>query len=792
MTPPSPPSDDPRVDLALRKLEFPKVLERIAHHAMSSPGRDAVMRIEPLHDLTTIRRCLDETSSAKEILVEEHSVPLSSFRDIRPHLRKTQVANQGLAAVELLDVALVLRTSREMHLFLKRRSTRHNSLARFVPALLLDRVVEYNISEAIDEQGMVRDGASQELRRLRHDMAATRDGLHKRLASILRRVSEQEFAQDEIITTRDGRLVIPIKAEFKGRVPGFVHSSSASGATVFVEPTETLELNNALRELQLAEQREILRILAALTAQVAEVREPLEQSYHALVELDALFASARYSIEVVGLAPEMSETPLVRIEDGRHPVLLQRHARADVVPLSVSLGGHETALVITGPNAGGKTVALKTIGLLCVCAACGLHVPAGSGTVLHPFRRLFVDIGDDQSIEQDLSTFSSHLVLLRTILEGADEHSLVLVDEIGAGTDPEEGSALAMAVLDELRARRALCVATTHQGSLKAFAHSTESIANGSMEFDPSTLRPTFRFRPGVPGSSYALELADRIGLPAGVLQRARDRMGSEKTRLESLLVELDRRRKEMTEAQDVLRRRTDEAERKAADLTERLKALREETKAEKARAIREAREIVANARRTIEQAVRDVRESTGDLTKIKSARSQVDALKAELEGREREIASTIPNEHTDLQRGDRVRLRDGSSEGEIVEVDGDRATVLVGSMRLRMDLRQLVRMTGKSSSASGGPVTPFEWPSASPDVDVRGLTGDEAIAQIELALERAVVAGLHRIDIIHGKGTGALRKRVTEYLKTAPHIRSHRLADWNEGGAGVTVVELD
>lgn len=792
MTASTTPTHDPHVDLALRKLEFPKVLERIAHHAMSSPGREAVMRIVPLTDRSAIRQRLDETTAAKEILVEENVVPLSNFRDIRPQLRKTLVANQGLAAVELLDVALVLRTSREMHLFLKRRTSQHTALARFTPALLLDRVVEYNIGQAIDEQGMVRDTASQELRRLRHDMTATRDGLQKRLASILRRVSEQEFAQDEIITTRDGRLVIPIKSEFKGHVPGFVHSSSASGATVFIEPTETLELNNALRELQLAEQREILRILAALTAQVAEVREPLERSYHTLVELDALFASARYSIEVVGTAPDMSEMPVIRIEDGRHPVLLQRHGRTDVVPLSVDLGGPETALVITGPNAGGKTVALKTIGLLCVCAASGLHVPAGSATVLYPFQHLFVDIGDDQSIEQDLSTFSSHLVLLRTILEGADERSLVLVDEIGSGTDPEEGSALAMAVLGELRSRRSLCVATTHQGSLKAFAHSTEGIANGSMEFDPSTLRPTFRFRPGVPGSSYALELAERIGLPADVLQRARDRMGSDKTRLESLLVELDRRRLEMQKAQDVLRRRTDEADRKTADLAERLRALREETRAEKAKAVREAREIVANAGRTIEQAVRDVRESMGDLAKIKSARAQVESLKTEIERREFEVAPPLLSGSDDFMPGDRVRMLDGSSEGEIVDIDGERATVLVGSMRIRLEVRQLVRLTGSRPAAAGAGGAPVELPAASPEVDVRGLTGDEAIVQVELALERAVVVGLHRVDIIHGKGTGALRKRVTEYLKSAPHIRSHRLADWNEGGAGVTVVELE
>ncbi|MEK6650311.1 MAG: hypothetical protein AABY75_05005, partial [Bacteroidota bacterium] len=661
-------------------------------------------------------------TAAKEILVEDHATPLASFRDIRLHLKKTLVANQGLTPHELLDVALVLRTSREMHLFLKRRSERHAVLARFLPRLYVDRVVEYNISQAIDEQGGIKDSASRELRRLRSDIASSRESLQRRLASILRHVSEQDFAQDDIITTREGRLVIPIKAEFKGRVSGFIHSTSASGATVFLEPTETLELNNALREFQLAEQREILRILSELTAQVGEIRDTVAESLKALIEVDVLFACGGYSIEVVGSAPTISDEPIIRIEDGRHPVLLQRHDRSDVVPLSVSLGGESTTLVITGPNAGGKTVALKTIGLLSVCAASGLHIPAGSDTTLFPFAPVFVDIGDDQSIEQDLSTFSSHLVHLREIVNGADDRSLVLVDEIGSGTDPDEGGAIAMAVLTELRARRALCVATTHQGSLKAFAHSTPGIVNGSMEFDASTLRPTFRFRAGVPGSSYALELAERIGLPQDTLDLARQRLGPDKIRLEALLVELERVRQEIELERVSLRGEREQVERREADVSVKLKTLRAELREMRSTALREAKELVASGSRAIEHAVREVRESAGDLAKIKAARASVETYRTDIERLHQDLQPEPEELSTSLSVGDWVRLREGREPGDLVALEEGRAIVLFGTLRMRVDPRNLVRIPRESgvSMRPPQPAHTYELPEATPEVDVR------------------------------------------------------------------------
>src|SRR3989338_4922192 len=534
---------DHHFSAAIRKLEFGKVLDRVAKSAVSEPGREAVNSVLPTSNAADIARSLDEVTAAKEILIEEHAIPLSSFRSILVPLKKTLVVNQSLTPKELLDVGLVLRTSRDMNVFLRRRTERYPVLAQYVSGLFADKVVEYNIAQAIDEEGGIKDSASRDLRQIRNDMVASREALQRRLAAILRKVSEQEFAQDDIITTRDGRLVIPVKTEFKGRGAGFIHSSSASGATVYVEPTETLELNNGFRELQIQEQREIQRILTELTRQVAEIRSPLEVAFQSLVALDVIFAKARFSIEIIGTAPTIARTPTIRIREGRHPVLLIRHPRSEVVPLDLDLGSDHWTLVITGPNAGGKTVALKTVGLLTLCAMAGLHIPAGSETEVFPFPSMFVDIGDDQDLENDLSTFSSHLVHLREILQNADAASLVLVDEIGSGTDPEEGGALAAAVLNELTKRHALTIATTHHCTLKVFAHSAPGVQNGSMEFDQRTLKPTFCFRAGVPGSSFALALAERIGLDKEVLAKARESMGSEKTRLESLLVELEQLR---------------------------------------------------------------------------------------------------------------------------------------------------------------------------------------------------------------------------------------------------------
>jgi DNA mismatch repair protein MutS2 len=468
--------------------------------------------------------------------------------------------------------------------------------------------------------------------------------------------------------------------------------------------------------------------------------------------------------------------------------LLQRHPREEVVPLELELGASVRTLVITGPNAGGKSVAMKTVGLLALCTQAGMHIPAAPESELGVFDDVFVDIGDDQSIENDLSTYSSHLLRLRDILQGANQKSLVLIDEIGAGTDPAEGAALAASVLKDLTERGALTIATTHHGMLKAFAHETPGVANASLEFDHETLKPTYRFRSGVPGSSYALELAKRLGVPTYIIDRARDLVGDEKVKLEQLLADLERQSQVY---QEQIRQVSGERDRLTSlvrTYDEKMRDLRKELQSIRRKAIDEARDIVLGAQAVIEKTIKEIRESAANKAIVRSVREDVQNLHrriAELGGEEQ------PAEPQDLHVGDTVRFKDGAQTGEIVEIKQPFATVLSGSTKLRVRLETLLKVGAQRLPAALASETLYT-PEGKTEIDLRGLLGEEAIPKVERFLDDAVVAGLHRVDIIHGKGTGALRKRVADFLKTCPHVKAYRLGEWNEGGTGVTVVELE
>lgn len=773
---------------AIRKLEFDRVLERVSRHAASDAGRQAVRSLVPSIDESTITIELDRVSETKSLLIAAGDLPFEGLSDIRPALRKTTIENSVLAPEELLSVAGTLRASRMVHAHLSKHRALAPLLSPMSGKLVVDKIVEYNIRQAIDETGRINDAASKELRTIRSAMVSVTESLRKRLGMILKQVSEQEFLQEEIITTRDGRLVIPVKSEFKRQVPGFIHSTSASGATTYIEPAETLDLNNQLRELQLSEQREIMKILSELTAQVRQIRENLEESLVALTELDALSARARYSIEVLGNAARVAAGGTLRLVEARHPGLLQRHTREEVVPLWLEFEGDVRTLLITGPNAGGKSVALKSIGLLALCAQSGLHVPAGPGTELPIFTSIYVDIGDDQSIEQDLSTFSSTLLTYREILEGADSFSLVLLDELGAGTDPAEGGALAMAILAELTHRRTTTIATTHTGSLKVFAHNTPGIMNGSMEFDHKELRPTYRFVSGVPGGSYAFELAGRLKFPPALLAEARKALGTDQVRLESLLLELERKAQEYRELLAQATGERDRLQSLVSTYESKLKEVRLEIAELKKSAKSEARSIIKDAQATVERVVREIREQQAASSAVRSARQELQSVRERhtAEGEEHE---QIPDEV--LAPGDAVRLEDSSAVGQIQEIRAKSAIVTWSHGTIQVPLAKLRKakrsdVSGQTASSSS---VSFE---ARTELDLRGMRVDEIQEAVEHFLDSAFLGGLHRVDIIHGKGTGALRKRVTELLQSHPQVRSFRMGEWNEGGTGVTVVELE
>jgi DNA mismatch repair protein MutS2 len=774
---------------AIRKLEFEKVLDRLQQFVSSEPGRNLTAHLAPMTDTRLIELELQRVSEAKQLLIVEGAAPLDGIKDIVPALKRAAIENHVLNSRELLEIASTLRASRTLAAFLTKREKNYPLLALFLSQLYSDKVIEYNILECIDEEGRIRDSASKELLRIRREMISTAETLRKRLAAILKRVSERDFLQEEIVTTRDGRMVVPVKTEYKKQVPGFIHTSSASGATVFIEPAETLDLNNALTELQLSEQREIANILSNLTGQVREIQPHMEPMLTTLSTLDLLFAKAKYSIEILGNPPRMSNEILVRLFQARHPVLLQKHRREEVVPLDLEMGDTVRTMIITGPNAGGKSVAMKCVGLLALCAQAGLHIPVAPESELGVFDSIFVDIGDEQSIEDDLSTYSSHLLRLRDVVVGANPRSLVLLDEIGAGTDPAEGGALAASILTELTQRGATTIATTHHGMLKAFAHETPLVSNASMEFNQETLKPTYRFRFGVPGSSYALELAKRLDLPLAVVERAREFVGDEKVKLENLLTELERQTQEYrAQILDVSAER-DKLNSLVKVYEQKMKDLREELKVIRKQAVEEAKGIVQDAQALIERSVKEIRESSAEKRTVQNARENVKVFQKKIQ----EI--TAAEEHTPvatLEVGDIVRVKDSLQEGEIVELKPPVATVLFGNAKLKLRAESLVKLKTRKGPASEFVASALYMPDGRTEIDLRGMLGDEAIPHVERFLDDALVAGLHRVDIIHGKGTGALRKRITEFLKTYPHVKAFRLGEWNEGGAGVTVVELD
>ncbi len=778
----------PGFDTAIQKLEFDKVLSRISHLALSEPGKSRALEITPSSNVSEIENELRRVQEAKELLILEGTVPFQDLRDITSSVKKCAIENSMLTGQELHRIGSILATSRIIRTFLGKHREQSQSLQIFQQELLIDKVVEYNISSAIDEQGNVRDGASKELRRIRSSIGEASESLKRKLESILKRISEHDVFQEDIITTRDGRMVIPVKTEFKRNVPGFIHSSSASGATTYIEPAESLELNNLMRELMLEEQREIERILKTLTQQVRDIRQPLMQSYEALVTLDVLFAKGRYSIEIIGSAPTIIQHPTIELVNARHPVLVLRHKREEVIPLNLNLDQKIKTLVITGPNAGGKSVAMKTVGLLVLCVQSGIHIPADESTQISIFKKLFVDIGDDQSIEQDLSTFSSHLTTLKEIISSADEKTLVLIDEIGAGTDPEEGGALAIAVLSELTQRSSFTVATTHLGMLKAFVHQSEHMLNGSMEFDHVHLRPTYRFIPGVPGSSYALELATRMGLSESIIYKAKGYLGEEKIQLEDLLLDISSRSQKydkqldlLTKERDALAKMIQSYESKMAESQREARTIRQDAK-------KEAENIVSDAKSKIENIIRNIREDNASKKTIQKSRMEIQTAIAELKKESGEEKAYIPQ---DFRIGDLVYLQGGSETGEITEIRNEIAVVTWKHGSIRVSMSTLRKADRKSETTHNGRSvfdTPFEVKN---EIDLRGLTGDEAVQLVEKFLDDAFVAGLFKVSIIHGKGTGALRKRITELLRTLKNVKTFNLGEWNEGGSGVTVVEL-
>jgi DNA mismatch repair protein MutS2 len=791
---------------ALNVLEYREALDLVARHASSALGAEAVRALEPSADLGWIEPELRRVDEMRAFLGGDSGWGLAAIPDVREAVRRLRVEGSVLEAGQLRGIATLLTSSRTTRraLLANGGGERFPLLALLAGGLVEAEKDEAQIARAIDEAGAVRDDASPELYRLRREIKTVRGRLVERLAQYMGGLPEHFRVPDASVTVRDGRYVIPVRREGRGEVGGIVHDESATGATLFVEPPLAVEAMNRLRELEASEAREVLRILRELTDRLRPLQPELVASLDALVALDSVFARARYALRTDGVRPEMlaAGTEHYAVVNGRHPLLLAR--TRDVVPFDLMMDGRERTLLISGPNTGGKTVLLKAVGLISLLAQSGVVPPVGPGTKLPIFRAVFADIGDEQSIEASLSTFSAHLKNLREALEGADWESLVLTDEAGSGTDPVEGGALAAAVLVELTRRSCFTVATTHLGQLKLLATQEPGIVNASLQFDAERLVPTYRLVKGVPGRSYGLAIARRLGLPENVLATAEATLPQGERDVARLLLELEAKEQRLDDWQARAEKVVNETERVRDELKERERQLAAREKDAERRARQQARDLLLKSREEVEAAIRELR-AAADEQKLDEAARAARRRVEEAAKRQREKAPAERRQKAapraragapaaELAPGLRVRIESLGRTGTVVELRDGKATVEAGAMRLVLPREDLTPLPAGDQQAerqkpSGGYFV--HSVDARPEVDLRGMRVDEVETALGRAVDDAILAGLPSFRIIHGKGTGALRAHVRDLLKADRRIATQRPGELFEGGTGVTVVEF-
>ncbi len=756
-------------------LELPAILNRLADYASFAGGRERAHTLTPSADPVEVRRRLQETAEARALLAVEGGVTLHGAHDLRPQIENA-VRGRRLLAQDLLRVYDTLVVARRLRRSLIRREERFPILASIAHRIDPCPALADEIERCLDERGQVLDRASAELMSIRAEVRAVHERLMERLERILNAPRNARYLQEKYITQRDGRYVLPVKAECKGYFPGIVHDRSASGATLFVEPLATVELNNRWRELQVAEEHEVERILLELSGLVAAAADELRQTLDALARLDLAFAKARYADHLRASMPEMVEFAhpgaIIDLRQARHPLL----DPAKVVPIDFALTDDYFIVVITGPNTGGKTVALKTIGLLALMAQCGLHLPVDEGSRLSVFDHICADIGDEQSIEQSLSTFSSHMGNIVNILRVVSDRSLVLLDELGAGTDPLEGAALAQSLLIHLRQRRVTTVATTHYPELKTFAYETPGMVNACVEFDPETLAPTYRLTIGLPGQSNALAIAARLGLAEVIVRRAQSFLSSDHLDAGRLLAQI-------RDTQAQAERARLEAEAAAARWRSRLDGVEQERQRLLAQAREEALAELEALRAELRELRRQLRRAPPTPTTVARVESKLDAL-----------ARQIVPERDDggIAVGDTVWLEGLDATGEVIALDEERAEVLVGTFKVRTRRSSLrLRRKGPTQPTGGGEVVLPPSPPVGLELHLRGMRVADALSRLDRYLDEAFRAHVPFVRIVHGKGTGALRQAVREFLSHHPLVGSFRSGREGEGDTGVTVVEF-
>lgn len=776
---------------AFEKLEFNKIVKHLASFASTEKGKELLLNLTPSPDYSVVYEEGMIVNEAKNSLINISNPPLEYLPSLDESLSQSRIEGALISSKRILDILNLAKTSRILLQFIKSNKETSPLLNQCAQGLFSDKLFEHQVQKIINDQGEVKENASKQLSEIRRDIRNKKDELVKSINRIIKSLRDDDFVREEYLTLRDGRMVIPVKAEHKRHLRGFIHSESSTGQTVYIESEETLELNNDIVSLSFAERREIERLLKELTKLIGQHSNELKSSLDKIAYIDSVFARAKYSLEIIGSFPQINQSEIFSISEARHPLLIKKIGRRETVPLDFKLDD-SNVIIITGPNAGGKTVVLKTIGLLALMLQSGIHIPVSPDSNFHIFSNILLDIGDEQSIEDDLSTFSSHLKNLKSILEDADEKSLILLDEIGTGTDPTEGSALAAAILKKLLEKKSLVFASTHHGSLKLFAYSFEGMQNAAMQFDHERLTPTYKFILGVPGSSYAFEIAGRLGFEEELLTEAKNNIESDKHKLEEFLSEIELKSNSLNKKLAELEIENSRLKGLSNLYKNNIDTLKSEKKEILKKTKTDAEDYLKDINRKIEKLIKDIKESGAATEVIKESRTVIQEIKESAKN----IISPefVPDEENfEFNIGSFAAIKDSNTSGQIIELNKEknRATIQTGTLKMQVDLSNLVPANEQKHSETRSNYDYFIASDSNYRLDIRGERAEEAEYKLIKFIDEAYRSNLGRVEILHGKGTGALKKTVKELLKNHDKVKSFYFAPLEQGGEGITIAEI-
>jgi len=782
-------------------LEFDKIIEKIAQFAETKIGKEEVRKLDVSTNQEGVKFMQEQTAQALSIIIEKGSPPLGGISDIKEYVKRGAVG--GIISLKgLINCADTLRAARLLknYVLLNNNDRTYDLLEKLCEDIYTDKNIEDKIFSVIINEEEIADDASAELKKIRREIQIKSNSIKNKINSIVSSSTMQKYLQESIVTMRNDRYVIPVRKEYRSMVRGIIHDQSSTGSTLFIEPMSVVEMTNDIANLKIEEKKEIERILLELSLMIGDISGEMLNNQEILKEVDFIFAKGKYAISINGVEPRVNDRGYIRIKKGRHPLIDPQL----VVPIDAVLGDEYTTLIITGPNTGGKTVSLKTLGLFTLMGMAGLHLPAEYGTEISVFSSVYADIGDEQSIEQSLSTFSSHMTNIVKILKEVDEKSFVLFDELGAGTDPTEGAALAIAILDTLHERKIVTAATTHYSELKLYALTTEGVINGSVEFNVETLSPTYKLLIGVPGKSNAFEISKKLGLNDHIIQKAKQNIETDKIEFEDALKQIEENRIYIEEKKQEIDRLESESKKKHSDFLSKERKSLEKSEKLIDEANYEARKIVENAKREAAEIIKELRKLNLEMYKDKNRRAN--ELRQSLNDKTKELTENIYSDIMEeedaydtaspLKTGDAVTVKSLNQKGYIISDMDDSPTVMVqiGLIKTKVKKSDLIKIKSEEEvkqKSNTSRMVKLKTSSINPIIDLRGYNLDEALLELDKYLDDAFMSNLNEVQVIHGKGMGILREGVTQFLKKHKHVKESRLGTFNEGGDGVTIVKF-